>query len=111
MDAISDDQLTDFCGRLGGFRESLPSPEQKNLLDAILRIAWKKASTAEALEDGFDGCFKPDEADLILKYSAGKVDMIEGMVSGVMVKAASASPPVPPIPDMIKTSPLHGFIK
>jgi hypothetical protein len=105
MSEISDDQLTDFCDRLNEFRESLPSAEQKSLLDAVLKIAWSKTTTEESLDQGFDGCFKPGEAAVILQYSEGNLDLISGMIRGSMIRGTAGG-------DMIRgTSPLHGFIK
>jgi hypothetical protein len=105
MSEISDEQLTDFCGKLNDFRESLESAEQKSLLDAILKIAWSKTASAESLDQEFDGCFEPGEAAAILQYSAGEVDMISGMIRGNMIRGTAG--------DMIRggPSPLHGFIK
>jgi hypothetical protein len=101
MDGISEEELTDFYGKLDVFRQSLDE-RQRLLLDAILKIAWNKAMTPECLEQEFNGAFTPDQADLILKYSGGEVDMIEGVVGGNMIKSG---------PLMIKPGPQPGFIK
>ncbi len=69
MAGISEEQAEDFCTRLNTFRATL-SEEQQPLLDAILKIAWRVGVKEEDLSEGFDGCFTPAQADLIVEYGA-----------------------------------------
>jgi hypothetical protein len=70
MPEITEAQLADFCEKLKDFRESLTGPQQA-LLDAIVGIAWNASVKEEYFQEEFEGCFTPDQAELLLAYSPG----------------------------------------
>jgi hypothetical protein len=90
MSEITNAQLTEFCEKLKVFREQTLTGPQLALLDAILSIAWNATAREESLESGFDGCFEPHQAKLILAYDPGPVTesgewvaMIPRMIKGI----------------------------
>jgi hypothetical protein len=91
MSEITNAQLTEFCEKLEVFREKTLTAPQRVLLDAILSIAWNATAPEKSLESGFDGCFEPNQAKLILAYdpvgpvtAAGEwVAMMPRMISGI----------------------------
>lgn len=44
------------------------SDDQRLLLDGVLRLAWDVVASQRSLDSEFDGCFEPEEADLIMAY-------------------------------------------
>jgi hypothetical protein len=100
MSDISNAHLNEFCEKLKVFRDTtLKQPSQRALLDAILRFAWNASAKEKALEKGFDGCFKPDQAELIMAYDPGVWPPAPG---GPIAAAAGGS--VTMIPRMIRAS-------
>jgi hypothetical protein len=85
MSTFEEDVVDDFCGKLKDFRETL-GEKQKELLDAICEVAWE-ISAEDDLESGFDGCYTPKQADLIVRYSAGEVEMLTGRLKSNMIKS------------------------
>jgi hypothetical protein len=85
MSTFEEHVVDDFCDKLKAFRETL-GEKQKELLDAICEVAWE-ISAENDLESGFDGCFTPDQADLIVRYSAGEVEMLTGRLKSNMIKS------------------------
>jgi hypothetical protein len=91
MSEITDAQLTEFCEKLKVFREKTLTARQRVLLDAILSIAWNATAPEESLESGFDGCFDPNQAKLILAYhpvgpvtaTGAWVAMVPRVISGI----------------------------
>jgi hypothetical protein len=63
--SISDQELEQLCAKLAGLELS---DDQRRLLDAVLQIAWDFVSSHSSLDAQFDGCFEPDEAELIMAY-------------------------------------------
>ena len=84
MSSISNDQLDDFCTKLEGFKGTLSQP-QRDLLEAILKIAWTATEPEESIATEFDGCFKPKHAELILAYGpGGPVTMVPRLIRGLI---------------------------
>jgi hypothetical protein len=80
MPGIEPDDVSDLCEKIQDLKETLLQP-QAELLDAIVKAAWSIAASEESFENGFDGCFTPDEAALILAYSGGHTPQ-NGLIKG-----------------------------
>jgi hypothetical protein len=89
MPEITDAQLTEFCEKLKVFRETTLTEPQRALLDAVLSFAWNATAPEESLMSGFDGCFEPNQAELILSYhpvppvTEHDVAMIPRVIKGI----------------------------
>jgi hypothetical protein len=83
MSGISDEEVNDFCEKVEEFKNTLSSAQQA-LLDTIFKIAWNASVREESFDSHFDGCFKPDEAALILDYQKGDAVMAPRMIRGLI---------------------------
>jgi hypothetical protein len=63
--SITDEEVDDLCEQLNSLELS---SAQRSLLDGILKMAWDATAAEEALEAGFDGCFEPSQAALLISY-------------------------------------------
>lgn len=82
MSDISDTELDNFYADL---KNGLSAGQEK-LLDAILKIVWEVSASDDTLASGFEGSFKPEEADLILSYGNGDFTIGPRMVSSSLVR-------------------------
>jgi hypothetical protein len=88
MAVISEAEAEAFCVKLNEFGETL-SEEQKPLFHAILRIAWRVGVEQEDLGAGFDGCFTPAQANLIMEYDHEKDT--PSIIRGHLLSASGSS--------------------
>lgn len=70
MPDITKEEIDALCEKVRELKAQL-SPRQRDLLDAILKIAWEVADPDKSLKEGFDGCFEPHQAAMILGYGLG----------------------------------------
>jgi hypothetical protein len=63
--SISNQELEELCAKLAALELS---DDQRLLLDSALKIAWDFVGAEGSLDAEFDGCFEPDEAEMIMAY-------------------------------------------
>ena len=89
---ISNEKLEELCATLADLELT---PEQRQLLDNVLKIAWDFATTNDDLEAQFNGCFEPEEAAVIMAYhSATPVTTVSKSITrgaGSITRAAGAT--------------------
>lgn len=64
------------------------TPEQRQLLDNVLKIAWDFATTNDDLDAQFNGSFTPEEAEVIMAYHSATPTMT---ASKSITRASGAS--------------------
>jgi len=87
--SLDETQARQFSHKLKEFRKTL-TDEEKPVFDAILNIAWHISAKEEDLGQEFDGCFSSEEAELILAYRAGNLDLLAGMVKGDLIRTSAS---------------------
>ncbi|MET0235057.1 MAG: hypothetical protein ABW224_10500 [Kibdelosporangium sp.] len=113
MSGISEDELSAFCQHINDFRDTtLTSDAQRAFLDAILKTAWSFAAKEDSLQQGFDGCFEPAEAEDILAFSAAEGDVDAKMIRGLTLTGTLHSSMIrgSALGSMIRGT-VHGYIK
>jgi hypothetical protein len=60
--------LADFHQKLDQLKATL-SPDQRELLEAILKLAWNATEQEASLEKGFIGSFSPHQASMLMSYN------------------------------------------
>jgi hypothetical protein len=76
MYEMTSEELDAFCKKVNDFKDSLEDKE-KPLFHAILKVAWGTYVEGEP-EEGFDGCFSPNDASMFLKYAVSP-DLVQGL--------------------------------
>ncbi|WP_410612646.1 hypothetical protein [Amycolatopsis sp. lyj-109] len=75
-------ESADFGSTIKEFTKTLPK-EQQDFLSAMLWLAWFATAEEEAIKDKFeqslssefDESFKPEQAELLVKYYSGALDV------------------------------------
>ncbi|MFJ1767535.1 hypothetical protein ACIOD2_44915 [Amycolatopsis sp. NPDC088138] len=76
MPDITDEEAENFFARLDEFKKDLTDP-QRDLLKAVLWLAWTATEEEGRLTDDFEGSFAPSQALAMVRYHTGAISPVE----------------------------------
>jgi hypothetical protein len=86
---LTDEELADFHQKVDQLKATL-SPEQLELLEAILKLAWNATEHEDALENGFAGSFSSHQATTLMGYEpaagSGPVTAITRLIRHSLIR-------------------------